>query len=116
MRFNPLIHKPKYTVAVLATEGDELVRNMYNYTFEKYLTAVAGKKFDPPIEFEMVPVSLDSVLTLAETQELDFFLGSSALASCMMTEYQAQALVTIVNRRWCRGYMYDLDVAGGVVS
>jgi len=43
-------------------------------------------------------------------------LGSSALASCMMTEYQAQALVTIVNRRWCRGYMYDLDVAGGVVS
>ena len=51
----------------------------------------------------------------AAAEEVDFFFSSSAVQSCMATEHQAQALVTIINRREARGHTYELDKYGGVM-
>lgn len=51
----------------------------------------------------------------AEDEEVDFYFSSSAVQSCMATEYDSQALVTIVNRREARGHTYELDKYGGVM-
>lgn len=113
--FNPLVHKPKYRVGVYSSEGDEVAHAMYDQVFQEYLTESAGKRFDPPLEFEVVPVSLTELLDMAEDEEVDFLFASSAVFSCMATEAKAQALATIINRRESRGYQYDLDVYGGVI-
>ena len=55
-KFNPLIHKSSYNVGIYSAEGAAEVFRMYNQTFSQYLTATAGRRFDPPIHFEIVPV------------------------------------------------------------
>lgn len=113
--FNPLIHKPRYRVGIYSSESDEVVYDMYNVTFAQYLTATAGQRFDPPIEFDIIPVTLESLSQKAIKEEVDFFFSSSAVFSCMAAEHKAQPLVTIINRREARGRVYELDQYGGVI-
>lgn len=113
--FDPLVHKPRYTVGIYSSESDEVVYRMYNVTYAQYLTATAGRRFDPPIEFDIVPVNLDTLSKKALKEEVDFFFSSSAVFSCMASEQGAQALTTIINRREARGHVYDLDMYGGVI-
>lgn len=113
--YAPLLHKPKYKVGVYSSEGDDLVFEMYNRVFAQYLTATVGRKFDPPISFEVEAVDMAEAMDLSAIEALDFIFASSAVYSCMATERKAQALVTIINRRQSRGYQYDLDVYGGVM-
>lgn len=114
-RFDPLIHKRKYVVGVFNSEGVDLAFRQYNTTFAQYLTATAGQKFNPPIEFDMIPLILTEFMDMAEKEDVDFTFASSAVSSCMATEHKAQPLVTIINRRICRGREYDLDLYGGVM-
>lgn len=51
--FNPLTQKRVYTVGVMAPAGVETAWREHNITFTKYLNAVVGPRFDPPISFEM---------------------------------------------------------------
>lgn len=114
-KYNFLLHKPKYRVAVYANEGNDEAYRKYQTLFEDYLTATAGRKFDPPLQFEMVPVTQTDLVHLAEEEEVDFMFSSSSVYSCLATEKEAQALVTVINRRKVRGYEYDLDEYGGVM-
>lgn len=113
--FNPLIHKIKYLVGVYSSQGDEAVYRLYNKTFATYLTATAGKRFNPPVGFEVVPVNLNSLMDKAKNEKVDFFFATPAVFSCMATEYKAQGLATIINKREARGHAYELDVYGGVM-
>lgn len=114
--FNPLIHKPKYRVGVFSSEGDDVAYRQYNLTFAQYLTATAGRRFNPPIHFEMVPVTLTSLMEMGKEEEVDFSFASSAVSSCMATEQKVQPLVTVINRRQSRGHTYELDQYGGVIA
>lgn len=114
-KYNFLLHKPKYRVAVYANEGNDAAYRKYQTLFEDYLTETAGRKFDPPLQFEMVPVTQTELVRVAEEEEVDFMFSSSSVYSCMATEKEAQALVTVINRRKVRGYEYDLDEYGGVM-
>ena len=69
--FIPRRHKPKYRVGVFSSEGDEIVYSHYNLTFGRYLTETAGRRFDPPIEFDLVPVTLEYLLEHAELEDVD---------------------------------------------
>eukprot|EP00977_Amphora_coffeiformis_P000932 scaffold200_cov173-Amphora_coffeaeformis.AAC.4 len=113
--FDPLTHKPIYRIGIYTSETDETAFRNYNVTYEQYLTATAGQRFDPPIKFEMVPVNLETLSQKASKEEVDFFFSSSAVFSCMASEQGAQALTTIINRREARGHAYDLDTYGGVI-
>ena len=114
-KFNPLIHKPKYTVGVYSTEGEEQVFRVYGQTFAQYLTATAGLRFDPPVQFDLFPVSLTELAQKGEREKVDFMFGSAAVSSCMCAEQSAEPLVTIIHRRQARGHTYELDVYGGVI-
>jgi ABC-type phosphate/phosphonate transport system substrate-binding protein len=113
--WNPLMHKKNYRVGVYSNEGDEAAFRLYNKTFATYLTATAGQHFNPPISFEIVPVNLNSLMIKAESEQVDFFYGTPAVFSCMATEYKAQSLVTIINKREARGHEFELDMYGGVM-
>ena len=52
-QFDPLTQKKVYTVGVMAPAGLENAWRQHNITFTKYLNAVVGPRFDPPISFEM---------------------------------------------------------------
>lgn len=114
-RFNPLIHKPKYIVGVFNRGEEESTFRSYNTTFAQYLTATAGRKFDPPIEFSIISVEFTQLMELAEEKEVDFTFATSVVSTCMATQFEAQPLVTSIRRRECRGSEYDLDVYGGVM-
>lgn len=112
--YNPHIHKPKYRVGVYASEGEEVAFQLYNLTFSRYLAVTAGQRFDPPLEFDMVAGSMTELMDMKD--QLDFTFASSAVSSCMMTEYDTQPLVTVIMRREAaQGHQYDLDLYGGVI-
>jgi ABC-type phosphate/phosphonate transport system substrate-binding protein len=113
--FSPLLHKQRYRVGVYSNLGDEWAKEMYGPVFADYLSATAGQHFNPPVTFEVVPVSMGSAIAMAQNGDIDFLFASSAVFSCMTVQFSAQALVTIINRRESRGYEYDLDVYGGVM-
>lgn len=113
--FNENQHKRKYRVGVDAIHGFEAAASEYNLTFAKYLTATAGRRFDPPIEFEIFPTSFEGLFEAVEVEDIDFFYVDPGAYSCIGIEHGAQPLATIVSRLEVRGHTYDLDVFGGVM-
>ena len=113
---DPFIHKPIYRVGYLAIEGVELGMQQYGKTFEDYLSATAGKHFDPPILFQFVPVAAQpTLMTMIEEQEVDFVYSPVAFVSCLSTAFDAQPILTTVVRSMSRGKTYELDVLAGVM-
>ena len=113
---NPFIHKTVYRVGYLAREGVELAMSLYGKTFGEYLSATAGKHFDPPVLFEFVPVAIQSTfMRMIEAQEIDIVFAPVSFVSCLSTSYDAEALLTIVRRTKSRGVEYELDVFAGVM-
>ena len=55
--FNPSLHKKTYYIGLHAPGGVEVALREYNLTFDDYLTATAGQRFDPPIEFKIKPTT-----------------------------------------------------------
>ena len=80
----------------------------FNLTFAEYLTATAGKRFDPPIAFEMMPANLHELFDAAEEEEIDFVFSSPGVYSCMGAEKGAEPLATVISRLEVRGHTYDL--------
>ena len=76
------LRKQQYTVGVLEIRGPGSSQP-YNATFSDYLTLTAGKQFDPPIRFEMVPVEFDAVFPFAAKQMVDFMYVNPGLFSCI---------------------------------
>ena len=105
---DPLIHKSTYRVGVYAAEGHETATLQFNLTFAEYLTATAGKRFDPPIAFEMMPANLHELFDAAEEEEIDFVFSSPGVYSCMGAEKGAEPLATVISRLEVRGHTYDL--------
>jgi hypothetical protein len=114
-KFDPLIHVPKYRIAVYAIRGFRSAFAEYNLTFSEYLTVTAGRRFDPPIEFEMVPYDFEELFDAVYEEEVDFFYANPAVYSCIGVEVGAQPLATTISRLDVRGHEYDLDVYGGVI-
>jgi ABC-type phosphate/phosphonate transport system substrate-binding protein len=113
--FNPEKHKTVYRLGVLANRGVEAAYKSYNSTFSDYLTATAGKRFDPPITFEMQDVSFQTMYDLTASNEIDFLFVNSAAAECISAQYSTQSLATIVGSRKKDGQRYNTSTFGGLV-
>ena len=114
-QFDPRVHKKKYRIAVHAIRGFEAAYQEYNKTFADYLTETAGRRFDPPISFEMVAVNFKGLFDAVEEEAVDLFYSNPGIYSCVGVEQGAQPLATIISRLSVRGHTYDLDVFGGVM-
>ena len=113
--FDPFRHKRKYHVRVHAIRGFDAAMREYNLTFSEYLTETAGKRFDPPIEFSMDPISFEGMNDAIENDEMDLFYANPGIYSCIGVEHGASPVVTIVSKLEVRQHVYELDVFGGVM-
>ncbi|CAJ1954719.1 unnamed protein product [Cylindrotheca closterium] len=113
--FNPEKHKTVYKLGVLANRGVEAAYKSYNSTFSDYLTATAGKRFDPPITFEMQHVSFQTMYDYTASNEIDFAFVNSAAAECISAQYSTQSLATIVGSKLKDGQRYNTSTFGGLV-
>lgn len=116
IKLDPYIHKSSYTIGVHANHGLDEAYNQAVGVFSEYLSATAGKKFDPPIEFLVVPNNFGELFTAIENEEVDFFYANPGVYSCIGTQVGATALATVIKRVEVRGSTYDLDVYGGVIA
>lgn len=94
--FDDVKLKPKYKIGVLAIRGTEAAFSTYNATFTEYLSATAGHRFDPLIEFEMVAVDFESVYELSKKAELDFLFVNPSLTSCIASQFSTQSLASLI--------------------
>ncbi|KAL3936605.1 MAG: hypothetical protein SGBAC_008109 [Bacillariaceae sp.] len=94
--FDPSVHKQAYKVGSYQLGNRGLMRT-FNVTFEDYLTATAGKRFDPPIQFEFNTFQDNNIAyDLLESREMDFVFTNPFQISCLEAEYSTQSLVSSV--------------------
>jgi len=113
--FNPLTQKKKYIVGVHAPGGEDNDRADFNLTFVEYLNEAVGKKWQPPIEFEMT-TSEDPLTDWIDNEaEVDFMYSDTGLFSCFGVEVGGQPLGTTIARLPARGREHELDVFAGML-
>lgn len=105
----------KFRVGVDGIRGFEAAIQEYSLVFGEYLTKTAGRKFDPPLEFEMVPMTPEGLSDSGQTGDIDFFFANPGVFSCLNVELDASALATVIARLNLRGKVHDLDVFAGVM-
>jgi ABC-type phosphate/phosphonate transport system substrate-binding protein len=108
--------KQLYRVGVLAIRGFEAAIAEFNTTFTDYLSMTAGRRFDPPIAFEMKPLNFNSLFTDVEESIVDFIYVNPSAFSCIESEYTARSLVSQISRRTVGGQVYHLSKFGGVIA
>jgi guanylate cyclase len=117
IKLDSFVHKKtSYTIGIHATMGLDAVYDANYKLFGEFLTATAGKRFDPPVEFSVVPKYFDGIFEAIENDEMDFLYANPGVYSCIGTQVGATALATVVNRLDVRGRTFDLDVYGGVIA
>lgn len=104
-----------YTIGVLAIRGPEAAFAEFNQTYNDYLTATAGQRFDPPVRFEMKALNFLTLFSDSEASLVDFIYVNPSAYSCIESEYEARSLVSQVSRRKVSGNIYDLKRFGGVI-
>ena len=109
------LRKNVYTVGVLAIRGFEAAHDEFNTTFADYLTATAGKRFDPPIQFKMKPLNFLTLFSDSEARLVDFIYVNPSAFSCIESEYGARSLTSQISRRVIEGRTYHLKRFGGVI-
>jgi len=79
------------------------------------LTETAGKRFDPPIRFELKPLNFILLFSDVEALNVDFVYVNPSAFSCIESEYGANSLVSQISRRVVGGQVYTLTRFGGVI-
>jgi len=113
--FDSTVHKPVYTVGTFRLKN-LLILDTFDTTFQDYLTATAGKRFDPPIKFEanFFP-DHDLAYDLVEAQEIDFVFENPFVASCLENQYDTQPLLSTVRTTSFGGKKLSLTHFAGMV-
>lgn len=107
--------KAVYRVGVLAIRGIDQAYADFNQTFATYLTETAGKQFDPPINFEIVPSLPGLAPDTFRKDVVDFVFVNPSIFSCIESEVGANSLATFISRRQVNGQVYNLEQFGGVI-
>ena len=112
-KFQPLLHKKKYRVAVQTTGSKENAFLDYNKTLSLYLQDTVGHRFDQKILFEMVPMSVQEIFQGVANKDIDFLFANPGVYTCIGIEYGLQVLATRISRVSVRGHTYDIDISAG---
>jgi hypothetical protein len=89
--------KRVWTVGVLAIRGEAEAHEEFNSTFATYLTATAGQRFDPPIEFRMKPLDFMNVFSDSEQGLVDFIYVNPSAFSCIESEYVSAVYLVVLS-------------------
>ncbi|KAG7373606.1 signal transduction histidine kinase [Nitzschia inconspicua] len=107
--------KTTFTIGVLAVRGQAEAFAQYNATWNTYLTATAGRRFDPPVSFEMKPLNFNSFFTASESATVDFIYVNPTAYSCIESEYTTHSLASQISRAVIGDTVYDLNMFGGLI-
>jgi ABC-type phosphate/phosphonate transport system substrate-binding protein len=107
--------KTKFTVGVLGIRGPEEAFQEFNSTWNTYLTATAGRRFDPPIRFDMKFLDFVSLFTDTASAQVDFIYVNPSAYSCIESEYTARSLASQISRRDINDNVFNLQMFGGVI-
>jgi ABC-type phosphate/phosphonate transport system substrate-binding protein len=114
-QYNPITQKKVYNVGVHATAGIETAKREFNLTFQEYLNEAVGKRWNPPIEFNM-KITDDSMRDwLDNKDDVDFMYTDTGIYSCIGVEIGAKPIATTVARLDSRGRNYELDIFAGTM-
>lgn len=84
--------KVVYTIGVLAHRGIKAAYKEFNATFNAYLTATAGKRFQTNIQFQMIALNYTEIFTFSEQKLIDFiYVNPSGKYSTHWVKQQAAA-------------------------
>jgi hypothetical protein len=108
IKFDPAVHKERYIVGVLNFRGPESAYFQHNQTFSTYLTETAGKRFDPPIEFIMLPIDFQTMFDVSAKGSVDYLYVSPSPFACIEAEWGAQSLVSHISKRVVGENTYEL--------
>ncbi|KAG7344748.1 family 3 adenylate cyclase [Nitzschia inconspicua] len=114
--FDQHIHKLVYKIGIHSTLEIKETQRQHEKVFGEYLTETAGKRFDPPIKFEVASFYFDTLLDAINNEDVDFFYSNPGIYSCVGTERGASALVTSITHIEVRNQVFDLDVYAGVIA
>ena len=105
----------KYTIGVLGIRGEETAYSQYNQTFGEYLSSTAGRRFDPPVTFEMVYLDFQRMYDWTASGDIDFTFVSPSPSACLAAEFGTQSLVSYTSRANLDGESYELSEFAGLV-
>jgi len=115
-RSQPPGSKNVYKIGVLANRGVDKAIQEFNETFATYLTTMVGPTFDPPVSFEMEPVTFGTVSAIDKFEQgFDFMFANPSVFSCVESEVGATSLLTFISRRVVKKEAHLLTKFGGVV-
>jgi hypothetical protein len=114
--FNPLTQKRVYHIGVHAPAGIDTAWREFNLTFEAYLNAAVGERWNPPIEFKMKATESPLVDWIDNKEDVDFMYSDTGIYSCFGTEVGGQPLGTTISQLQARGRTHELDVFAGKPS
>eukprot|EP00730_Choanoeca_flexa_P009277 TRINITY_DN12619_c0_g1_i8.p1 TRINITY_DN12619_c0_g1~~TRINITY_DN12619_c0_g1_i8.p1 ORF type:complete len:2027 (+),score=485.44 TRINITY_DN12619_c0_g1_i8:425-6505(+) len=87
--------KTSYTIGALTAVGKDAFMALYSSTFESYLSDVVGQKFDPPITFNLRPLTSLEIFPAMKHSEIDFLFTDPSQFQCFSIQYGLRPLVTI---------------------
>ena len=68
--FDPFKHKPVYTIGVHSIRGYKAAMTETAGLFEEYLSKTVGRRFEPPIQFDVLPSMFEK---RTDHENMDFF-------------------------------------------
>jgi hypothetical protein len=81
-------------VGVLLIRGPADAFREFNETFATYLTCEIKCRYSPPVTFEMVPITFESMFSSVLSKAVDFLCVNPSADSCIESEFGASSLVS----------------------
>ncbi|GAB5364379.1 hypothetical protein AAMO2058_000965100 [Amorphochlora amoebiformis] len=91
--------KEVWKIGGLAIRGPTDFHARFSPTFSTYLTETVGPQFNPPIRFESIALDFSSTFTQVEQASVDFIYTNPSAFSCLESEFDVSAIVTLRNFR-----------------
>jgi len=100
---------------VLPIRGPADAFKEFNFTFATYLTCEMKCRYNPPVTFEMVPITFASIFTSVSSKAVDFVYVNPSAYSCIESEFGASSLVSQIGYQKIGLNRFEIQEFGGVI-
>ena len=102
-------------VGVLPIRGPADAFKEFNETFATYLTCEMKCRYSPPVTFEMVPITFESIFSSVLSKAVDFLYVNPSAYSCIESEFGASSLVSQIGFQKIGPNRFEIQEFGGII-
>ncbi len=102
-------------VGVLPIRGPADAFKEFNETFATYLTCEMKCRYSPPVTFEMVPFTFESIFSSVLSKAVDFLYVNPSVYSCIESEFGASSLVSMIGYQKIGPNRVEIQEFGGII-